>query len=106
MSTVKEALEPVARCTTPDEVAQLLRANGIQGFRGTGSSCPLAVYLRRQSGLPALHVTRLAVYAEGLYEGVLSPVALPLAARQFVAMFDQGDHYADLRASRFARSAG
>lgn len=94
MSTIQEALEPLTRCTSTDEVAALLRAHEIKGHRGNGASCPITRFLRRQSGIPSVHTTR----AYACPSGWVGPdaVRLPPVVQAFVYQFD-GGQFADLR---------
>ncbi len=74
--------------STADEVAETLRIAGIRGQRSRHYNCPVAKYLRVQTG------TLYAVSSEAVlqleYQKNAEVPMLPPAVRDFVCQFDAG----------------
>lgn len=73
--------------TTPDAVADRLRALGIKGGRGQLCGCPIAVYIRTRLGV------RAAVSADLIQWGAWPAwvdLIPPLAVAAFIRRHDQG----------------
>lgn len=79
--------------STPDGVADRLRAAGIKGQRGKAWCCPIANWLVRETGLtnPEVHFGSVAADCE-LPSGNLSCVGvdMPPQIYQFIRRFDDG----------------
>lgn len=92
---VAEALAKLAAAGDPDAVAQRLEAAGATGPIAASARCPIATYVRKETGLPvAVGVTGWAIHGVG-------GDALPDDLAEFVQRFDRG-HYPTLERRRLA----
>lgn len=86
---------------TPDEVAEVLRANGCRGFQSGNYPSPVIRYVYRQFdegtlvlvySHPTLKPSKLLLYT---LDGRTLEVLLPVPVADFLALFDDGA-YPDL----------
>ena len=68
-----------------DDIAALLQVQGVRGWKGSASGCPLADWFSRQ-GLAGIEVGSLSVGE------VHWDVDLPPACQTFVRRFDRGEY--------------
>lgn len=93
---VAQLLDQLAAGGTADSVAQVLRAAGVKDARRRCSRCPVAVWLRQQTGL-AVEIDGKEAYV--FPAGGHAPVAVlrvPAAVVEFVGAIDALDAYPDL----------
>lgn len=79
---------------TPDEIAELLRTNGIKGIRRSSRSCPIAQYLRGDSDKVYVTVGLGIISVESYGGGYISTMT-PTNVGMFINYFDHGS-YPDL----------
>jgi len=82
---VQRALEELARDRTADQIADVLQEQGIRGW-STPSYCPIAMYLKKVTGVKAL-----SVFPKDVRDG-WKPIVMPISARLFVQEFDGGNY--------------
>lgn len=84
---------------TPKEVAHFLRDAGITGERDESMTCPVALYLHRETGLDPIYVYGKTVHLSRYHGslGLSQKFRLPKAVRKFIKRFDSGkyDYLAD-----------
>lgn len=78
---------------TAEDVADLLRANGVTGRPGDPCCCPVATFVRGVSGRKVMVILSVGVLT---LEGAVEKVDLPPAATTFLECFDADRAFGDL----------
>lgn len=79
------------RCRDADDVTIFLRRRGVTGLLANPCACPLAIWLRRSTGLRGLRVQPDCVWIMDDDEHVAS-VPLPRVLRAWQVAFDHRDY--------------
>lgn len=89
-----KAMKPLARKRTAKGVAKFLQKQGIKGRSGSPWSCPVAVYISRETGC-CREFDNLSVgpHDAGICVGNDEAVyVFPKAVSNFITEFDRGKH--------------
>lgn len=79
-----------------DEVATIIYACGIRGYRASTCSCPVANFIRAYLGADvAVHVTHMSVTVRLLNSVAI--VGIPSSIRMFITHYDIDYQYRELR---------
>lgn len=94
---ISNVLSLLAKVSTPDELADLIRANGITGRRYSGEVCPLSKLFRRLVNMKdfdtiIVNAIRVTWFSRDL---ACQNIPLPAPIGDFVSKFDNKD-YPDL----------
>lgn len=86
--TIPELLAKLAALGDPQQVAYFLEGEGIEAVPCSSSSCAIAVYLRRETGIGELAVgdANVVVWYSGAVPDMVVP--LPYVVQDFVSAFD------------------
>jgi len=90
MTSVKEALAKLDAVGEPDDIAQYLRSRGIHGHKTDPSSCPIAVYVKQETGVSVRVFPVTGIRWDG------GSTDTPWNVRRFVCKFDR-NHYPFLK---------
>ena len=93
---VRRALEKLAKDRNSAQIAEVIKDKGILGW-SSPNNCPIAMYLKKVTGVKTVSVTRLDVR-----DGWKKPITMPRSAVTFVRAFDRGD-YPELEVDRVTR---
>lgn len=87
---LEEAVVDLGGCVTAEEVADILRANGIKGRKGSCASCPIALLVsKRLGGLPVrVELAEIRAYGGTDPESPVAKVWQPEAVGDFITEFD------------------
>lgn len=87
-ASIRAAIERLGELSTAQAVAEFLTVQGITGRMGAASTCPVAVYVRRESDLPV--VVGLGSWAVDKVDWDTIGGDLPNVVAEFVTLFDCG----------------
>lgn len=95
MREFKDVVEGLSRLDQHG-IYQILKFNGIKGRRADGRHCPIANYIKKETGAETMHVGTCIVlnHVPGM-----SPFAGPKApqsVKDFIQTFDSGIDFTDL----------
>lgn len=85
-----EAVANLHEARTARDVARLLRSAGVRGVRRSGCACPIANYLKRESGADSVEVFGGSVR---MYIGLTTGWVVARQSREmrhFIWLFDRG----------------
>lgn len=82
---------------SPHEIYETLKLAGVKGHQADGGNCPIANYIKWETGAWTIHVgTHIVLhYLPGLRSPFDGPKAPP-SVRSFVQGFDDGTSFQDL----------
>jgi hypothetical protein len=87
---VQETLERISELGDEHAIAAYLQDQRVHGRRGQASACPLAVFLRRETGVACVDVLPDVTSVADSF------LPNPLAVSRFVTLFDTG-HFTSLK---------
>lgn len=74
------------------EIAQFLKAQECKGYISEPNSCPIAVYLSKETGQPAF-VSADCIYLNKASDpSYLTEEEIPIAVEDFIFRFDDGEY--------------
>lgn len=96
MRNIKEIVEELNAQETADLVADFLARQRVTGERGDASSCVIACWVQRETGISEAYVEDCVFYPnydcdyDGYGYEIYDHIELSDAAQEFVDMFDNG----------------
>lgn len=93
VETIRRAMRLLGN--RPSIVAFNLAGAYVRGYRGECSDCPIAIYLRRATGIAVLVGSRgvfPACYDGEVADADSAPIGFPAAIASFVRLFDAGEY--------------
>lgn len=82
------AYDKLAQFETYEDIVSFLQHQDIQGYKLDSNTCPIAIYMRRTTGLRSFYVADVVQYRDRMERFIQFP--LTEAMHRFIAEFDSG----------------